>query len=73
MHVLRIHIAHVEHWSHIIVSLELFPGSKRHRTSVPSSSNVFLCFNIWAGEGLDSVFVVCCFLFLVEWNVSSLL
>ena len=49
-----------------------FPGSKRHRTSVPSSSNVFLCFNIWAGEGLDSVFVACCFLFFVEWNGSSL-
>ena len=56
MHVLCIHIAQVAHWTHVIVSLEL--SLKQTPQNIGSSSfNVFLCSDIWAGEGLDSVCV----------------
>jgi hypothetical protein len=66
--VLCIHIAQVAHWTHSIVSLELLSFSwKQTPQNIGSSSfSFFLCSDIWAGEGLDIVFVVCCFLFLVE-------
>ena len=64
MHTLCIHIAQVAHWTHIIVSLELLSFSwKQTPQNIGSSS---LCSDIWAGEGLDSVFVACCFSSL--WN-----
>ena len=50
------HIAQVAHWTLIIVLYYMCHSSKHHRIKVPPP---LLCFDIWAGEGWDSVFVAC--------------